>query len=699
MKTTAVRLSPVAASIAALFLPQSPVLAQEPTAVLPPTVVTATRVEQSSFDLPLSIDTVEGATLREQRLGANISETLVRVPGTVVQSRETYAQEQSLIIRGFGARSQFGVRGIKVLADGIPASTPDGQGSTGLFDLGSAERIEVLRGPFSALYGNHSGGVVQIFTEDGPERPTVDGSLAAGSYGTRRIGLKLGGTAGAANYVASISRLETDGYRDHSEARREVANVKLKVAASEDTTWTIVGNYFAQPVSEDPLGLTAAQMAADRRQANPAALNAQTRRDLDNMQGGIVWDTRLGADDSLRAIAYAGTRSNEQFLALLSPLANGVSAFDRRFEGTGLRWTHGYGERGRVSLGAEYEQAQDVRQGFFNVSGEKGALTRDEVNQVYQAGIYAQGEWNATEALSLSAGVRYTRVNFDSEDHFLSNGDNSGEARHSAWTPAVGATWKLTPTWNLYANAGRSFEAPTFIEIAFRPNNEPGLNFDLKASKSNHFEVGSKAYLGDAAVNVAAFLIRSSDEIVINTNQGGRATYQNAGDTERKGVELSLDAPLGAGFSSYAAVTWLSAEFKDSFLTCGGVTPPCSSASQVTVDAGNRIPGVPRFSAYGELAWRHVPSGFATGAEIRYSGSIAVDDRNSETTDAYTTVNLRAGFTQRLGAWTLSEFARVDNVFDEEYVGAVYVNDQNRRFYAPAPERNYLVGLSAAYRF
>lgn len=664
-------------------------------------VVTATRVEQSSFDLPVAIDSVDASQIRDQRLGVNISESLNRVPGTIVQNRETYAQEQSLVIRGFGARSQFGVRGIKLLADGIPASTPDGQGGTGLFDLSTAKRIEVLRGAFSALYGNHSGGVVQVFTEDGPPDPTLEASFTAGSYNTFREGLKFGGTSGNVNYIGSYSQLTTDGYRDHSEARKDQANVKLRLQTSDDSSLTLVGNYLSQPNNQDPLGLTATQVAANRRQAQPGNLGRgaefyDTRRSLSNMQGGAVFDKTISDSDSLRFIAYGGTRRNEQYLPIQ---ANGVSAFDRDFQGTGLRWTHKF-SRVTLTSGADYERAQDLRQGFANLNGDKGALSRDEINTVYQAGAYSQAQWDVTDKFNLSGGIRYTRVAFNSEDHFLSNGDDSGDARYSAWTPTAGALYKLTPTLNLYANAGRSFEAPTFIELAYRPNGASGLNFDLRPSKSKQYEVGLKAFVADdVRVNLALFQIDTSNEIVINTNQGGRATYQNAGDTSRRGVELGLDGPLGAGFTGTLSATWLEAKFQDSYLTCGGVTPPCSAAARVPVTAGNKIPGVPNYSIFGELAWRYVPAGFSTALEARWNGKAYVNDTNTATADSYFTVNLRAGFEQKLGAWRLKEFARVDNVFDEEYIGAIYVNDQNARYYAPAPERSYLAGVSASYRF
>ena len=714
-----------------------PLHAEEP-ASLAPVVVTATRIEQSSFDLPLAIDTVDRAQIQDQQLRVNISETLNRLPGTVVPNRENYTQEQQVVLRGIGARSQFGVRGIKLLADGIPASTPDGQGGTGLFDLASAARMEVMRGAFSALYGNHAGGVVQIFTEDGPPRPTLSVDAQAGSYDSWRAGLKFGGQSGNLNYIASASRYDTDGYRDWSAARKDQFNTKLRVQTDPKSSWTFVANYLNQPDNLDPLGLTADQVQQDRRQANPAALQFQTRRSLDNLQGGLVYEGAVSDIDTLRGIVYVGKRSNEQFLAIPLAVQNGVtqaggdSTIDRDFWGAGLRWTRRL-DTLIVTTGADYDYAKDDRKGFLNDLGSQGALKRDEENSVYQAGAYVQAQWQFANAWNLNAGLRYTAVSFDSIDNFICtptlvtapgaapntcsgstntigsvaggvrqvNPDDSGSVSYGAWTPTVGLLYQLSPAVHLYANAGRGFETPTFVELAYRPDGGTGLNFALEPSISNQYEIGVKAFLGASAyLTVALFEVDTQDEIVISSNAGGRATYQNAGDTRRRGIELAIDGALGAGFSGYASATYLSATFEDSFRTCVPVPPATTCAApNATIPAGNTIPGVPNYSVFAELTWRYQPLGFSTGFEARWNGKVYANDTNTAWADSYFVANLRAGFQQSVGNWRFSEFARVNNLFDQAYIGAVYVNDANQRFYAPAAERNYLVGLSGAYQF
>ncbi|HSD61245.1 MAG TPA: TonB-dependent receptor, partial [Burkholderiales bacterium] len=363
---------------------------------LSPVVVTATRVEEKSFDLPASIDAVDKTVIENKKYQVLVGEDLQRVPGTVVQNRGTFSQEEQIIIRGFGARSQFGTRGIKIYADGIPLTTPDGQSSTALFDLSSAARIEVLRGAFSALYGNHSGGVVQIFTEDGAPQPTVSGRYTFGSYGTWVAGAQFSGTTGRANYIASASKFETDGYRQWSGAEKEQFNGKVNFGLDNGGTLGVVFNYLDQPNNLDPLSLTAEQVAVNPKQAQASALQFQTRRNLDNTQGGLVYEQALTPHDSLRVMAYLGARSNEQFLSI--PLngtsqgavkaAGAVSSFDRDLWGGSGWWTH-RGEIGgtpfTLTAGGDYENASENRFGYLNnfgivapVPNAVGVLKRNE---------------------------------------------------------------------------------------------------------------------------------------------------------------------------------------------------------------------------------------------------------------------------------------------------------------------------------
>lgn len=673
-----------------------PAYAQEvPT--LPEVSVSATRVERDSMDLPVSIDSVDRRAIREDNPQVNLSEVLGRVPGITVQNRQNYAQDLQISSRGFGARSAFGVRGIRLIADGIPATMPDGQGQAATFNLSSAQRIEVLRGPFSSLYGNAAGGVVQIFTADGPAQPTLSTSVAAGSYGTWKLGTQYGGQHGPLNAMIDVSRFETDGYRDHSSARRDTVNAKLRYDLGSAGRLTLVLNALDQPETGDPLGLTAAQMAQNPRQAVSNAYQFNTRKSITQSQAGVTYDVNLAGGHSLQARGYLGDRQVTQHLAIPLAVQNaathsgGVVDLDRGYGGLGLRWTHEgqlAARRFTLSAGVDHDRMAERRRGFINNNGITGALKRDQDDTVTSTDFYTQAEWQLLPRLSVLAGLRHSRVSFDSRDYFIAagNGDDSGAVDFVRTTPALGATFRVSSLVNIYANAGRGFETPTFAELAYRPGAATGLNFALKPSNSLHRELGVKALTGEYGhVNVALFRIDTRDEIVVNSASGGRTDYRNASGTRRNGLEVAWQQRYGGGFESALAWTLLDAKFRQPF-TSG--TPP------TTVAAGNRLPGVASNLFYGELVWRHAASGFHAGVELRHSGQVFVNDQNGEAAAAYTVGNLRAGFMQRGRGWRLAEFVRVDNVTDRAYTGSVIVADGNGRYYEPAPGRALMAGVT-----
>ena len=665
-----------------------------------PVVVTATRVDQPSLEVPASIDRVYAEELREGRPQVNLSESLGHVPGIVVLNRQNYAQDLQVSSRGFGARAAFGVRGIRLIADGIPASMPDGQGQAATFDLGSASRIEVLRGPFSALYGNASGGVINVLTEDGPPVPTLGAGFHAGSYDTLRGALKFGWQRAKVGYVGNFSHFESDGYREHSAVRRDQLNSKVNFSLGSDTRLTLVGMALHQPDTQDPLGLTAAQVAQNPRQAGANALLFNTRKSIAHDQVGVTLDHALSGATRLQATAWGGTRDVEQFLAIpltataqLSPThSGGVVNLDRGFGGAALRLFSDAqldGRALRFSAGIEYERMAERRRGYINNNGTKEALKRDEDNVVASTGAYAQGEWRFAERWSAHAGLRASRVEFESIDYFIIpatlNGDDSGAVDFSATTPVAGLVFRLDALTSLYANYGRGFETPTFVELAYR-NAGTGLNFDLAPSRSRHVEAGVKAVRpGLGRVNAAVFDVDTRDEIVVDQQiSDGRNTFRNAGRTQRRGLEIGAETLLAGPFEARAAYTWLHAVFEEDF---------------GTTEAGKMLPGVPKEQFYAEGAWRNAPWGMRVALELLHRSRVPVNDQNSEFAASFTVVNAVIGFDQRGAGWRLNEFLRVDNIGDKAYIGSVIVNAGFNRFYEPAPRRNILLGIQASLQF
>jgi len=681
-------------------------------------VVTATRVAESSADLPVSVDRVDRHTIADGQLQVNLSESLITVPGVSVQSRQNYAQDLQLSVRGFGARSSFGVRGIRLYSDGIPGTMPDGQGQFSQFDLGSADHIEVLRGPFSALYGNSSGGVIAIFTEDAKPGRMVDATAEYGTFNTQRYALKTEGDDGELNYVLDAAHFQTDGYRFHSNAERDNFNSKLRLATGDSSKLTLVANVIETPSVQDPLGLTRAQLAANRRQAGVGAVPFNTRKSLDQEQFGAIYDDKLSTHDDLSVLLYTGHRATTQFQAIPqatqqnAPLyPGGVIDLDRAFWGVDVHVTDAREIAGaplQVVAGINYDDLAEARKGYLNYAGSQlgveGAVRRDEANHVYDFDQYLQAQWDPAARWRMIAGVRNNLVEVSSHGHIpvLDGADSS--VRFTAVNPVGGITFRASPAVNLYGSYGKGFETPTLNDLAYRSvdGSLPGLNFGLKPARSDNYEVGIKAGNGNLRANLAAFYIKTVDELAVLQNSGGRTVAQNIGETNRRGMELGIDATWAGGFSGRLAYTYIRAVVGQAYATC--IAAPCNPlanpggplpANYKTVNAGDHLPAVPMNSLYVGLTWSYAPLGFSTTLETLGRAQIYADDRNSAAAAGYWVANLRAGFQQETRHWRFSEFARLDNLADRAYVGSVIVNETNSRFFEPAPGRTAYIMFNA----
>jgi iron complex outermembrane receptor protein len=675
-------------------------------------VVTATRIATPPFDAAGAVDRIDVATVGADRPGVSLSEVLAGVPGLQARDRQNYAQDLQLSVRGFGTRASFGLRGVRLVVDGIPATMPDGQGQLSHVDLGSAESIEVLRGPFSALYGNSSGGVIQVTTRTGRGAPQLRASYGAGSDGQRRAQGSVSGSEGPLDYLLSASHFQTDGWRDHSAARRDVQNAKLGWDLGEDTRVVLVGNAVDQPQALDPLGLSRAEMTADPRGVDASALTYRTRKSLRQSQGGLTIEHRLDASDQLRGVVYAGERSTVQYQAIpVAAQANaaspgGVIVLARGYGGGGLRWTHTgtlLAAPATLVAGVDADRLLEHRQGLLDytgtaaapVTGEAGALRRDQGNRVSDVDPYLQLQWRPG-AWTLETGVRRSRVRFSSHDRLATSGTPDTGITYGAVLPVLSALYAFSPGVHVYASAGRGFETPTLNELGYRADGQPGLATTLRPSRSNNAEVGLKlrdAWVGE--LSLAAFAINTRDELSTLTSSGGRSTYQNAASTHRRGLELEWAKPLVGDWSMQASATWLDAHYDQAFLTC--TATPCTTAS-VPVAAGNRLPGVARASATATLGWQPA-MGWHAALDARAVGRVYVNDVNSDSAAPCTTLGASAGWRRRVERWTLDGFARLDNLADRRCVGSVIVNDSNSRFFEPAPGRTWFAGVAAGYRF
>lgn len=670
-------------------------------------VVTAAPTMVSELDTPAAVSVVNGDEMRQAAPRVNLSESLGAVPGLQVQNRQNYAQDLQLSIRGFGSRSTYGVRGLRIYVDGIPATMPDGQGQTSNIDIGSVDTIEVLRGPFSALYGNSSGGVINVTSQTGTQPPTVEASSYYGSFGTWHYGMKATGAvgdgshAGDVDYTVSTNRFTTHGYRDHSGARKNLANARLGVRINDVSKLTLLLN-SVDIKANDAGGLTADEWRDNPRQS-PRGDQYNTRKNTRQTQAGLRYERQLSAQDDLSVMMYAGERETTQFQSIprapqLKPShAGGVIDLTRHYQGIVTRLTH----RGELlvpvtlTAGLDYENMSERRKGYENFVmvngapqyGEQGALRRNERNLMWNVDPYLQTQWQLTDKLSLDAGVRYSSVWFDSNDYYITpgNGDDSGDASYHKWLPAGSLKYALTDAWNVYLSAGRGFETPTINELSYRSDNQSGLNFGLKPSTNDTVEIGSKTRIGNGLFTAALFQTNTDNEIVVDSSSGGRTSYKNAGKTRRQGMELGLDQQFGESWRLKAAWTWLDATYR---------TNVCDDASC----NGNRIPGIARNMGYASFGYQP-EQGWYAGSDIRYMSDIMANDENTAKAPSWTVVGLTTGYKWSYGRMDMDLFGRIDNLFDREYVGSVIVNESNGRYYEPAPGRNYGIGLNLAWRF
>jgi iron complex outermembrane receptor protein len=659
-------------------------------------VITGSIGERIAAEAPYAITLIDRDTVRSSGPMVNLSEALARVPGLAVNNRNNYGQDLQISSRGFGARSPFGVRGLRLVSDGIPATMPDGQGQVAHFDLAGAQRIEVLRGPYSVLYGNSSGGVISLVSAP-VTATTAEGGVDVGSFGLRQLRASVAAPLGdGLDLSVGASALQIDGFRPQSEARRRLANLRLGWKTGLDRV-VVQAGIFSQN-AQDPLGLMREQFLADPDQTVQQAIDFNTRKEASQRQAGVSWQHRLG-QGTLREswfALYGGSRSVTQWQAIpptpqldSSSHGGGVVDFDRGYDGVEARLVWGW-ERVELVTGVAYEAQADDRRGYENFVGSgatrqvgvTGKQRRNEKNRATSRDAYAQGEWTLSRALTASAGLRSGQVHLSTRDAYLSNGDDSGALRYSYTNPVLGLRWKAAPGVQLHASAARGFESPTLGELAYRPDGSGGFNDALKPQHSRQFEIGGRWHAADLELDAALFRADTSDEIGLQTNTGGRSTYQNVGGTRRQGVELSAAWRFSPAWRAQFAAGTLAASYRDDFTLPGG-----------PVAAGKRITGTQGASGWAELAWRDAALG-SWGLEWRAAAATPASDLSSDQAPGYASANLRWVRTWALGGGTRLELlARVDNLADRRHVGSVIVNDASLRYYESAPPRGGLIAL------
>ena len=663
----------------------APVWAQTDTeAVLPTVEVSAPRLAREIYATPAAVSTIEQDAIAQGQQRVRLDESLNRVPGVFLQNRDNFAQGQRISIRGFGARAPFGVRGITVMVDGIPYTLPDGQAQLDAIDLDSAERIEVIRGPSSVLYGNAAGGVIDITTADGRDNPGTRLRMGAGSDGYQKMALQNGGVQGDWSHHISLTALNVDGYREQSSTEKYLLNAKLRRELGSDRALTAIINLLDNPRSEDPGALNAREVAEGRDQAAPNSLALDAGQTVDQQLIGLQYEDLSAGEGELYLKGFIAQRDFEQQLPFVGSSRLG---YQRDYMGASAEYHH------EVTLGNlplnyivgvdAVRQKDDRFRNDVNPQGAVGEPLADETQTATSTGVFAQGDLALSELLTLSLGTRFDRVDLDVDDDFAADGDQSGQRTFNEWSGSAGLSYRYRPQHQAYINTGTAFETPTFSEFANPAGG--GFNPSVEPQKAWNREVGLRGYIEPLALDydVALFSVRVRDELV-PYDEGGRTFYQNAGDTNRDGVELALGWQLADQWRLDSALTLARYEF-DEFAT------PSERFD------GNRIPGLPEQTWVNQLTWENLDERFAT-LETEYVGDLVADNANETSVDSYWLVNLRVGDGWQLSQQTrLSAYVGLRNLLDEEHYSNVRLNGTFGRFYEPAPGRSVYGGVELSF--
>lgn len=661
-------------------------------------LVQSGRLAQRQFDAPASVYAIDGETIRNSGPQVNLSDVLNQAPGVVALNRNNYAQDVQISVRGFGARSAFGLRGFRLITDGIPATTPDGQGQASTVSLTTADRIEVLTGPLAQLYGNSAGGVIQVFTREAEKEPTFQSQLITGSDGLSRTAWQFSQRTGQVSFVGDYSTFNIQGYRAHSEAKREQLNTLMRIDLSPDTRINLIANLFSMPYAKDPLGLTLAQLTSNPKQAGNNAVVNDARKTVSQEQLGAVLEHQLDSQIRIQARVYGGARENLQYQAS-SATAGSWVGLDRNFHGLGFQVQ---GKNQRLAnqsfdwvVGFDHDFSGEMRQGGPANAGVKvGNINRSELNESSNSDYFAQANWRVLPQLSITTGLRSSSIELQSRDDYLVDGANgSGKVTYKAVNPVLGATWHANDAFNLYLNSGRGFETPTLSESVYTKSGNAVLglfNANLVPSRSQHLELGGKwTPTPQTRIDAALFRIQTDNEIVTSLSVGGRTAFTNAQQTLRQGLELSARHLWSQHWRSQLTATAINAQYGDN-----------------TSLAGKYLPGIPRQQLFSSIAWSE--KGFQNASKKPLLGKEAsldwvarsklwANDSNdlSGTATGYGMLNARVRQHFQIGQTQLQAFVGIDNLTDKRAVSSVIINQANKQFFEPALPRNWMLGVSA----
>jgi len=674
-----------AALCVALFALPAP--ASEAPADLAPLEVRVTRSPLALADVAGSVTVLDGDDLRRGRAPASLAEALKTVPGLFVQNAGNFSQDARIALRGFGAQAAFGIRGVAIVVDGVPQTLPDGQAQVDSIDLAEVERIEILRGPASVLYGNAAGGVILITTRPAGDRAGATARQDLGEFRRRATRVALSGPVGPVGMRLTAGRFVQDGFRRHAEAEQYRAGLKLDWQPRSATRIDASAGYFEAPEELDPGSLTAQQARATPRAANPANLRFDAGESLEQWRSAVGLRHTFGAQRR-HTLGLNGFAFLRDFANRLPFDGGGQVAFERRFAGVDARHEvelEAFDRPARLTGGIDYRVQRDLRERFDNLQGLRGDRVLFQRERVTSLGAYLQAGVEIADGWRLNVGVRFDEVRLDVNDRRPVDGDDSGARTWREASPGAGLTWRVRDDLSLWAGFGTAFQTPTTTELANpeAPADGGGFNRALGPETAHSAEFGLRWRPGLGFFEASVFRARIDDAIasieVPEFSGTGRDFFANAGRSTRLGAELAAGVSLPAGFELEAGYTGSDFEF-DRFTTPEGDF------------SGNRLPGVPRHRSHFALDYQGARGVDARLALVRV-GEFYADNANEAENGARSELELQVGRTWRLGDWRVRGSVGVFNLLDQRYNDNVRVNAFGGRFFEPAPERHFFASL------
>ena len=648
--------------------------------------VTVTRTLQERSAVPTAVAVIDGDEIQFAQRQEALAETLRGVPGLFAENRRNFSLAGGAQVTIRAPMVGFGMRGIQLFQDGIPLTTADGTTQPTNLDLGSADRMEVIRGPNSVLYGNAAGGVISLWTAfPSDRRLEIQPDVQFGSYGYNRQQVKLHGTAGRTSYLFNANRIETDGYREHSAAEVRRANLVVRRAVSSNTEIRGIFNFF-----DMPFGQSASTINEDDARNRPQSVRSLAfpqgwGESATQGQGGVTLEHQFGGGLAFRGTGWAAWRDVYNPIPFrIIDLGRKAGGFRSELSGANdsgtvpVRWTTGFDLSFQSDDRAEFGNGGGAADGGL---AERGDLRVQQLEDVLSLAPFAQVTLTLHPRWLATAGVRYDYYDFSATDQFLSDGDQSGGRTLDAVSPMAGLTFVATDELNLYTNFSTAYQTPTTVELSNRPTGEGGFNENLNPEDLRSFEVGARGTAGEGQVRyeLATYFATLDNAFVEFQRPDEQTFFLNAAESSRNGLEARVDFVPTPRTSAYVSYTYQDFQFNQ-FQTDGDDF------------SGHLEPGAPPHQLYVGGAFE-TPFGLRSVAQLRWVDAYPVNNANTAENWSYRVVDLRFGWDTELNGITIQPFVGIDNLFDERYNGSTIPNSFGRRYYEPSPGREVYVGF------